>query len=708
MSMSVLSLLFACQTHAQEVVENPVAELEVLTDVNEILAPVQSVEIKSDDSETIVEDQIIVTATSSSSTSTSPVEMFAEDAVLMQESKSTQDSVHIFIRNGEQIVLDTSADISSDTIKIIDTVGVEHSISSKSVLGILKQVDTQDDSFDISDIQYYESFGSLYLKCITINSQKVCDNWQFVVNGLAPFTSIDGTLLKDGDTLGLYFGSPYQIVFDTSLYSIDAPIWATSQVYDYQTNKWNPRTGVILGVTVTNPLDMWNPIELTTQQVDLNGRASFTIATSGVYMIGVKDDWYYPLYSITVSSTTATTTATSTDIGTSGGSGTKNNTFDIPGAISFLKSLQASNGSFGGSELYTDWVAIAFGAAGEQNSSLIGYLKSKSKVKDIVTDNERRAMALLALGENPYNFAGINYIEAITTSFDGTQFGEKQLVNDDIFALVVLSKVGYTSNDEIIKKTISFIIGKQNSNGSWEGSVDLTSAAIQALQQFKSLSQVSNSISSAKAYLIKSQNSDGGWGSVYSTGWTMQAMASLGENWKVGAKTPEDYLISMQQKDGGVLTPSDSDQNRIWATSYAIPAVMQKPWGEILQSVGRPKIDTSTTATSTSSNLSNKDDGATSTDTMIVVEDLIQEEATTTPVVLKLDSSKKEIRLENNTSEQNLEKKQNEEEIIKVEEQEVNQLAAVNSVPFLRTWWVYIGGLFVLIGITVGVKYWKL
>jgi hypothetical protein len=422
-------------------------------------------------------------------------------------------------------------------------------------------------------------------------------------------------------------------------------------------------------------------------------------------MIGVKDDWYYPLYSIDVSSTTATTTATSTDEGTGSGGGTQSNTFDIPGAISFLKSLQSSNGSFGGSELYTDWVAIAFGAAGEHNSLLMDYLKSKAKIKDIATDNERRAMALLALGENPYNFAGINYIEAINTTFDGVQFGEKQLVNDDIFALIVLSKVGYTSNDEIIKKTISFIIGKQNANGSWEGSPDLTSAAIEALQEFKNVSQVQNSISSAKNYLIGSQKSDGSWNSVYSTSWAMQAMVSLGEDWKVEGKTPEDYLTSMQQKDGGVLISSDSDQNRIWATSYAIPAIMQKPWGEILQSVGRPKIDTST---ATSTNQSGENSNATSTDAEVVIEDLVQEEATTTPVVLMLDSPKKEVRLENNIAKEILENKETKDEIVPVEEQKLNQLASVSSVPLLKTWWVYVGGLFVLIGITMVIKYWKL
>ena len=66
-------------------------------------------------------------------------------------------------------------------------------------------------------------------------------------------------------------------------------------------------------------------------------------------------------------------------------------------------------------------------------------------------------MALLSLGQNPYSFNGVNYIEAIINGFDGTQFGNTELVNDDIFALIPLSKVGYVESNEIISKALAYV-----------------------------------------------------------------------------------------------------------------------------------------------------------------------------------------------------------------------------------------------------------
>ncbi len=91
-------------------------------------------------------------------------------------------------------------------------------------------------------------------------------------------------------------------------------------------------------------------------------------------------------------------------------------TFSVSNAVSYLEGVQDSDGSFAGSELYTDWAAIAYGAgnvSGSYKSSLLDYLSSNNSISSLITDNERRAMALLALGENPYSFQDVNYIEAI-------------------------------------------------------------------------------------------------------------------------------------------------------------------------------------------------------------------------------------------------------------------------------------------------------
>ena len=265
--------------------------------------------------------------------------------------------------------------------------------------------------------------------------------------------------------------------------------------------------------------------------------------------------------------------------------------FSVTNALAYLKSAQATDGSFGDSPLYTDWAAIALGALNVNDDSknlLLTYFNSHNVISSLLTDNERHAMALLALHQNPYSFNDVNYIDVIINSFDGTQFGDIDLVNDDIFALIPLKNTGYTVNDDIIIKDIAFIISKQKTDGSFEESVDLTAATIQALKLFESVVGVSETLSKASDYLANSQDSDGGWGNVSSTSWAMQAMNALSASWTKNNHTPNDYLGGQQMEDGAVLPSTETLPNRIWTTSYAIAASSLKPWNAIMQNVSKP------------------------------------------------------------------------------------------------------------------------
>lgn len=263
--------------------------------------------------------------------------------------------------------------------------------------------------------------------------------------------------------------------------------------------------------------------------------------------------------------------------------------FSLPSAIYFLSSQQKSDGSFGDS-LYTDWVTIGIAKEGndasELKNKLFNYLKKANFESPNVTDYERHAMALMSLDINPYTGTNVNYIKKITDSFDGTQIGDKNLFNDDIFGLIILQNSGYTDDDQIIQKTISYVISKQSPDGSW-GSVDMTSAGIEALNKFKSVSGVSDALSKAENYLSSSQNADGGFLNTSSTSWAIQAMSldnSLDENVKSAVK----YLADKQQNDGGL--DGDDINSRVWVTSYVIPAVLKLSWNDILDSFPREEI----------------------------------------------------------------------------------------------------------------------
>ncbi len=276
--------------------------------------------------------------------------------------------------------------------------------------------------------------------------------------------------------------------------------------------------------------------------------------------------------------------------GSGGGSGGGNPPpiFSVPNAISYLNGVQGSDGSFGGADLYTDWVAIAYSSNNSSNSNILNYMTTHNTVSGNLTDNERHSMALLALNQNPYSFHGADFISPIVKAFDGTQFGGASLINDDIFSLIPLSSAGYNSNDDIISKDISYIISKQNSDGSWDESVDMTGAGIMALSQFSNVSGVSIALSKAGNYIYSQQANDGGWGNVSSTSWALQAQSALSVNWSKNGKTGLDYLASQQTSDGGALPANEIISNRIWATSYAIPGALGKTWAQIMHSVSKP------------------------------------------------------------------------------------------------------------------------
>lgn len=295
-------------------------------------------------------------------------------------------------------------------------------------------------------------------------------------------------------------------------------------------------------------------------------------------------------------------------------------TVDNTKAITFLYSKQQNDGSFGG-ELYTDWGAIALSATdGDTQKNLIkSFIQSYTPNPSSITDYERHAMTLMSLGINPYSGTPTDYISPIINAFDGTQIGDTGLINDDIFTLFPLLKAGYSAQDVIINSTVTHIVSSQKENGSWNDSVDMTAAALQGLSQVQLITGVSQAIEKGKTYIKGTQASDGGFGSVFSTAWVIQAFNSLGENASEiknnSGKSPFDSLAEHQAADGGFELES-ANGTRVWSTSYVIPALLGRSWFSLLSSFSKPytantvistntqTVSTTTTTTSPSTQLS--------------------------------------------------------------------------------------------------------
>lgn len=279
--------------------------------------------------------------------------------------------------------------------------------------------------------------------------------------------------------------------------------------------------------------------------------------------------------------------------GGGGGGGIPNSQLSVEDALAYLASKQNEDGSFGSSML-SDWVAIAFAAAdpGDVKAKLREHLRTAAPALSSVTDYERHAMALAALAINPYSGASADYIAPIVQAFDGTQIGDPSLDNDDIFAFFPLLSAGYSASDPLIQKTTEFILSRQGRDGSWDGNVDMTAAAIQALVQVRMLPDVSLALIRAEGYLRKEQPDDAAPGSSFSTSWVRQAISALSwtpSGWEPNLFTKEDHLAELQQSDGGIEPASSGTQTRVWATAYAIPAALGKSWPVLLQSFSKPR-----------------------------------------------------------------------------------------------------------------------
>src|SRR3989344_5329259 len=508
-------------------------------------------------------------------------------------------NINLNIREGNNMIFSGPVTIPTEITSVLDSEGGIHELDPESVLAILLSADGVSEDFEVSEITYFSSFGSLYLKCIN----SFCDDWQYVVDGNSPSSGIDQETVSGGETVWLYFGPTSKIEFSADNVTTNESLTVSTQKYDYKNNAWVTRDGVIVGLTQPDPENPFSPLEIMTGVVDVNGQTVFSNIPAGSYDVGIKEDFYFPTKSLTVTDVPVPPPESSSSGGSGGRrkSSTSGNVlgaetkikFDLEKAFEFLIAQQQENGSFG-ENLFTDWAASALdtGNHQEQTIKLIKYLGESKMENPRLTDYERRAMALMSLGLNPYNTLGENYIEKIANSFDGAQFGENNEDNDDIFALIVLSNAGYGKDEIMMEKSVTFVLKRQKENGSWDESVDMTGAALVALAQIEQTEIVKNALNRAKDFLKETQKKNGGWGdSASSTAWALEGIGALGEkpeDWEKNENTPLDFLATIQDTDGGIK--NENLNSRIWETAYVVSTLSGKTWNEVLQKFEKREI----------------------------------------------------------------------------------------------------------------------
>lgn len=532
----------------------------------------------------------------------------AQDAVpevSPPESPASVRTITLMLRDGPETIWQGEVSIpDSDTAttSITASDGTSANVLAASALAALMSADASASEFSVSNLQYFASYGSFYTKCITAATEK-CDNWQYVVGDLYPSISMDQFVLHDGDRLFVYFGSPRRVTLSTTSIPVNESFTATAQQYVPASDSYAKATGVTISITVPNPDDSYSPFIIASSLVDMTGAAFFSVATTGTYAVGIAEDYYYPSSMIFVIESAVETEEIPPPPAPSGGgrSAPAHSEMNVPAALFFLAQHQRADGSFE-TPLLTDWAAFAFAATPEYESGeslLRAYLTDDSANFSSVTDHERRAMALMALNVDPRTGTAVDHIAKILSYFDGIQFGSTAQVNDDIFALIPLLRAGYGPNDEEVADVLAFLIEKQRNDGSWDGSIDLTAAGIQALAPLGSLPGAAEALRMADAYLRAQQSADGGFGNSFSTSWVTQAIVAehgTMDAWQPAGKNPKDYLASRQSSDGGLEIPSTEARTRIWATEYAIPAALGEDWRSLMHQFEKPLLPTRITA----------------------------------------------------------------------------------------------------------------
>lgn len=131
------------------------------------------------------------------------------------------------------------------------------------------------------------------------------------------------------------------------------------------------------------------------------------------------------------------------------------------------------------------------------------------------TENSRLIIALSALGRDARSVGKCD----LTAPYEKFSWIEGQGLNSVVFALIALDTVGYETKDTTIRQQcISYILGRQLSDGGWNyqedaatSDPDMTAMSLQALANYQEQEKVQAAVSAAVGRLSAMQNSDGSY-----------------------------------------------------------------------------------------------------------------------------------------------------------------------------------------------------
>ena len=160
------------------------------------------------------------------------------------------------------------------------------------------------------------------------------------------------------------------------------------------------------------------------------------------------------------------------------------------------------------------------------------------------------------------------------------------LANQTAFAILALRAAGRSRSDRTVRTAASWLINQHNADGGYNfagkggrSGIDDTAAALQAL--VAAGKRGSKTVTRAANFLAAQQNADGGMAltpgqgsNAQSTAWAIQGLAAAGRSparlHRGGARSPLEYLRSLQSSSGAVRYSRSSTQTPVWVTAQAL------------------------------------------------------------------------------------------------------------------------------------------
>ena len=281
---------------------------------------------------------------------------------------------------------------------------------------------------------------------------------------------------------------------------------------------------------------------------------------------------------------------------------------DMNAALDYLKTQQNADGGFGsgfspdsaiGST--ADAVLAIVSAGGDLatfdqgGSTPLTYLAANTPTTG--GDLAKLIMALVAAGQNPRDFGGVDSVAALEgmVGVDGMIGTENDTFVAHTLAVLALSSV----QRPIPAASVDIIKAAQQENGSWAwdgtaataGDTNTTAFAVQALVAAGEAAD-SEAVTKALAYYKSIQNDDGGlpyqnpsdYGTdtdANSTAVVIQAIIAAGQDpagadWTAASGTPVAALEALQNESGAFAWQAAMPDDNLLATVQALPALAGK------------------------------------------------------------------------------------------------------------------------------------